>query len=74
MVGSCGRAYGRGGVFDDNDELKVLTRDGNKESLMVSAFAESLGNCLVHLDEAHTRGTDLKLPIGSKAACSDARA
>jgi len=54
--------------FNDKDELTVLTRDGNKEPLMVSAFAESLGNCLVYLDEAHTRGTDLKLPIGSKAA------
>jgi len=54
--------------FNDNDELTVLTRDGNTEPLMVSAFAESLGNRLIYLDEAHTRGTDLKLPVGSRAA------
>lgn len=54
--------------FNDNDELTVLTRDGNTEPLMVSTFAESLGSCLVYLDEAHTRGTDLKLPIKSNAA------
>lgn len=54
--------------FNDNDELTVLTRDGNTEPLIVSTFAESLGSCLVYLDEAHTRGTDLKLPIRSRAA------
>ena len=54
--------------FNDNDELTVLTEDGTTEPLRVSAFAESLGNCLVYLDEAHTRGTDLKLPLGSRAA------
>lgn len=54
--------------FNDNDELTVLTRDGNTEPLMVSAFAERLDGCLVYLDEAHTRGTDLKLPRKSRAA------
>lgn len=54
--------------FNDNDELTVLTRDGNTEPLMISAFAENLGSCLVYLDEAHTRGTDLKLPKKSCAA------
>lgn len=54
--------------FNDNDELMVLTRDGNLEQLMVSAYADQLKNCLVYLDEAHTRGTDLKLPRKSRAA------
>ncbi|KAF8252042.1 hypothetical protein K440DRAFT_578390 [Wilcoxina mikolae CBS 423.85] len=54
--------------FNDNDELIVRTRDGNIEPLMVSAFADRLGSCLVYLDEAHTRGTDLKLPIKIRAA------
>jgi hypothetical protein len=54
--------------FNDNDDLTVLTRDGNIEPLMVSAFADRLGSCLIYLDEAHTRGTDLKLPIKSRAA------
>lgn len=54
--------------FNDNDELTVLTRDGNSEALRVSAFAERLDSCLVYLDEAHTRGTDLKLGRKSRAA------
>lgn len=54
--------------FSESDQLTVVTRDGTKEPLMVSAFAEQLDKCLVYLDEAHTRGTDLKIPIGSRAA------
>jgi len=54
--------------FDDGGELMVLTRDGNKEPLRASAYEENLGICLVYLDEAHTRGTDLKFPLGSRAA------
>ncbi|KAF8541809.1 hypothetical protein BDD12DRAFT_877903 [Trichophaea hybrida] len=54
--------------FNDNDELTVLTRDGNIELLMVSAYADRLESCLIYLDEAHTRGTDLKLPTKSRAA------
>jgi hypothetical protein len=30
--------------------------------LLATAFAENLDDCLVYLDEAHTRGIDLKLP------------
>jgi len=56
--------------FSDSDELEVLTRDThiNPEPLRVSAFADCLESCFVYLDEAHTRGTDLKLPHGSRAA------
>lgn len=54
--------------FNDNDELTVLTKDGNTEPLMVSAYADQLDHCVVYLDEAHTRGTDLKLPRNSRAA------
>lgn len=54
--------------FNENDELTVLTKDGNTEPLMVSAYADRLDNCLVYLDEAHTRGTDLKLPRKGRAA------
>ena len=31
-------------------------------------FAEKLGNCLVYLDDAHTRGTDSMLPAEAKGA------
>lgn len=54
--------------FSDGDELTVMSRDGTTEPLMISAFAKQLEDCLVYLDEAHTRGTDLKLPINSRAA------
>lgn len=54
--------------FDDNDELVVLTRDGSVELLVSSPYRTQLGECLVYLDDAHTRGTDLKLPREFRAA------
>ena len=54
--------------FDDRNELSVLSRDGILESLMTSPFAKQMDQCLVYLDEAHTRGTDLKLPKNYRAA------
>ena len=54
--------------LDDKNNLSVLTRDGTTEPLMVSSFAQQLDECLVYLDEAHTRGTDLKLPTNYRAA------
>jgi hypothetical protein len=40
----------------------------NVEALHVSSFATRLDVCLVFLDEAHTRGIDLKLPRDYRAA------
>lgn len=54
--------------FTDNDELAVLTRDGIIEPLASSIYRERLGECLIYLDDAHTRGTDLKLPLDTRAA------
>ncbi|KAI2469049.1 hypothetical protein F4781DRAFT_395603 [Annulohypoxylon bovei var. microspora] len=54
--------------FDDHDELCVLDRKGHSEPLQASPFATQLDVCLVFLDEAHTRGTDLKLPRDYRAA------
>ena len=54
--------------FDNNNELSVLTRDGATESLAFSPFAKQMDQCLVYLDESHTRGTDLKLPTDYRAA------
>jgi len=54
--------------FDDCNELSVLNRDGITESLMSSPFAKQMDQCLVYLDEVHTRGTDLKLPTNYRAA------
>jgi len=52
---------------DSKDDLRVLRRDGTVELLVSSPYLEQLDRCLVYLDEAHTRGTDLKLPPGSRA-------
>jgi hypothetical protein len=54
--------------FDEQDELIVERHDGITEKLAFSPFAKQLDKTFVYLDEAHTRGTDLKLPLGSRAA------
>ncbi|KAI1759163.1 hypothetical protein GGR53DRAFT_524076 [Hypoxylon sp. FL1150] len=53
---------------DDNDELRVLNRKDHDEPLQTSPFLSQLDVCLVFLDEAHTRGIDLKLPSDYRAA------
>ncbi|KAK1750884.1 hypothetical protein QBC47DRAFT_352381 [Echria macrotheca] len=53
---------------DDGDELSVLTRDGVIQDFLTSPFASHTERCLVFLDQAHTRGTDLKLPDRYRAA------
>jgi hypothetical protein len=45
-----------------NDEICVLDRHDRVELLQISPFAKQLETCFVFLDEAHTRGIDLKLP------------
>ena len=54
--------------FDDLDHLTVLTRDGMTEPFLSSPFNRQLEKCVVYLDDAHTRGTDLKLPQETRAA------
>jgi hypothetical protein len=49
-------------IFFEQDELVVMTPDGFVQSLMGSPYSERLDQCLVYLDDAHTRGTDLRLP------------
>lgn len=48
--------------FDDSNNLLVLTPDGATQLLIDSPYADRLDQCLVYLDEAHTRGTDLRIP------------
>lgn len=55
-------------VFFAEEELSVLDRAGRTEPLQTSPFSKQLEVCLVYLDEAHTRGTDLKLPRNYRAA------
>ncbi|KAF2759861.1 hypothetical protein EJ05DRAFT_463267 [Pseudovirgaria hyperparasitica] len=56
--------------FDENDEVMVLTRDGRIQLLQESPMQKQMDTCLVYLDEAHTRGTDLKLPSDYRAAAT----
>ncbi|KAI8962385.1 hypothetical protein F5Y11DRAFT_322850 [Daldinia sp. FL1419] len=53
---------------DSHDEICVLDRKGHFEPLHTSPFLSQLDVCVVFLDEAHTRGTDLKLPKDYRAA------
>lgn len=53
--------------FSDSDELMVLNRRDNVEPLLLSPLKYQLDRCLVYLDQAHTRGTDLKLPLNFRA-------
>ncbi|KAJ5527297.1 hypothetical protein N7513_011456 [Penicillium frequentans] len=53
---------------NQNDEICVLDRSGRVELLQISPFARRMEACFVFLDEAHTRGIDLKLPTNYRAA------
>ena len=63
-------AYNTSGAiyFDECDELTVLTRNGDSQPMLSSPLCRQLDRCVVYLDHAHTRGTDIKFPIGSRAA------
>jgi len=54
-------------IFFLDDEMQVISRDGTMEPFRSSPFNRRLGECLVYLDDAHTRGTDLKLPRTARA-------
>ncbi|KAF5639084.1 hypothetical protein F52700_4254 [Fusarium sp. NRRL 52700] len=55
--------------FDKNSRIMVRARfQKSPVPLLASSFADSLDKCVVYIDEAHTRGTDLKLPIYSQGA------
>lgn len=53
--------------FNSHSEICILSRDGTSEPLEVSPFSKQLDQCLVYLDEAHTRGTDLRMPENYRA-------
>ena len=54
--------------FNEVDELMVCTRDGSTQLLRSSPFGQQLDRCVVYIDDAHTRGTDIKFPSGFRAA------
>ena len=60
----------KGAVYFGADNRAWLQYRGSKQSvpLIATPFAENLDECLVYLDEAHTRGIDLKLPQFARGA------
>ncbi|KAL3263348.1 hypothetical protein ABHI18_001885 [Aspergillus niger] len=54
--------------FAPDNKPWVWYRIGKKLPLLATPYADNLKDCLVYLDEAHTRGTDLKLPADAKGA------
>ncbi|KAH7121598.1 hypothetical protein EDB81DRAFT_605619, partial [Dactylonectria macrodidyma] len=53
--------------FDREGRVMVIARfQKSAISLSASSFADSMDQCVVYIDEAHTRGTDLKLPLHAK--------
>ncbi|KAL9108155.1 MAG: hypothetical protein Q9227_007009 [Pyrenula ochraceoflavens] len=48
--------------FDEDDQVCVLDRRGRIDLLILSPFNRRLDQCLVYLDQVHTRGVDLPLP------------
>ncbi|KAM0185118.1 hypothetical protein ACHAPI_012283 [Fusarium lateritium] len=55
--------------FDKNSRIMVRARfQKSPVPLLASPFADNLNECVVYIDEAHTRGTDLKLPTYAQGA------
>lgn len=54
--------------FGEDGRAWVLHRDHRLQPLIASPYHDNLGVCVVYLDEAHTRGTDLKMPPTAVAA------
>ncbi|KAE8351950.1 hypothetical protein BDV28DRAFT_149500 [Aspergillus coremiiformis] len=54
--------------FRQDNQAWVQYKTGRATPLLSTPFAENMENCVVYIDEAHTRGTDLKLPPHARGA------
>ncbi|KAK6330344.1 hypothetical protein TWF696_003440 [Orbilia brochopaga] len=54
--------------FDKTNKPYVLYRNGSNVPLLATPYAEDSADCLIYLDESHTRGTDLKMPRHARGA------
>lgn len=54
--------------FEINDNLMVIDRNEIIAEFDSSIYRDKLDKCVVYLDDAHTRGTDLKFPMDWRAA------
>ncbi|KAI3327703.1 hypothetical protein HD806DRAFT_519717 [Xylariaceae sp. AK1471] len=58
-------------VYFGNDNRAWVHYKSNAKDdvpLLATPFADNLSGCVVFLDEAHTRGVDLKLPVHARGA------
>ncbi|KAI1100418.1 hypothetical protein F4804DRAFT_46400 [Jackrogersella minutella] len=55
-------------LYFEGDTPFILSKQGMKTPLLASPYADNLNEVLVYLDEAHTRGTDLKFGQDARAA------
>ncbi|KAI1771547.1 hypothetical protein F4818DRAFT_454673 [Hypoxylon cercidicola] len=55
-------------LYFDGDSPYILSKQGTKTPLLASPYADNLNDVLVYLDEAHTRGTDLRFGPFARAA------
>lgn len=53
--------------FDSNDVLQTIDRNGVMAEFDCSVYRGNLKRCIVYLDDTHTRGTDLKFPLDTRA-------
>ncbi|KAK1836413.1 hypothetical protein QBC39DRAFT_406982 [Podospora conica] len=54
--------------FDGDETMCVVTRDGVTEPFLTSPYVANTASCIIFLDQAHTRGTDIRLPDRCRAA------
>lgn len=60
--------------FNEKNILMTVDRNDIQSEFDSSVFRDKMERCLVYLDDVHTRGTDLKFPLGWKAcvtSCGD---
>ncbi len=57
-------------IFFENNDLVVIEKNSIFEinSFETSNYRYNLKKCIIYLDDIHTRGTDLKIPINTIAA------
>ncbi|KAI1637344.1 hypothetical protein F4809DRAFT_649926 [Biscogniauxia mediterranea] len=55
-------------LYFEDDRPYIVSKQGTKTPLLASPYADNLREVLVYLDEAHTRGTDLKFEPTAHAA------
>jgi hypothetical protein len=60
----------RAGVYFDSKNRAWVKYRGRRDviPLLASPFADNLNGCVVYLDQAHTRGVDLKFPPDAQGA------